>query len=138
MEINVLAIALGAVGAIVFGAIWYGPIFGRKWLEVNEVTSADLARRAEMQKETKLLYGVQIVFCLVQMFVFTLVVENTPGMMAFTTAFWIWIGFVVPTVAGLAMWNAKPAKVRLTLFLLSSGYQGIIFLWYAFILSWLA
>lgn len=138
MEINVLAIALGAVGAIIFGAIWYGPIFGRKWLEINEVTTADLARRAEMQKETKLLYGVQIALSLVQMFVFTLVVEHTPGMTEFTTAFWIWLGFVVPTVAGLAMWNAKPAKVRLTLFLLSSGYQGIIFLWYAFILSWLA
>lgn len=136
MEVNLIAIALGAVGSIVLGAIWYGPIFGRKWLEVNEVTTADLARRAQMQKETRLLYAVQVAFSLIQMFVFTLLVENTPGMKAFTVAFWIWLGIVLPTVAGLAMWNAKPVKVRLTLFFLSAGYQGIIFLWYAFILSW--
>ena len=138
MEVNYWAILLGAAGSIFLGAIWYGPIYGRKRLEIKEFTSADLARRSEMQKETKLLYGVQIIFSLVQMFVFTLVVENTPGMMAFTTAFWIWLGFIVPTVAGLAMWNAKPVKVRLALFLLSSGYQGLIFLWYALLLRWLA
>ncbi len=39
IEVNYLAIIVGAVFSMILGAIWYGPIFGKKWMEIIGVQS---------------------------------------------------------------------------------------------------
>ncbi|TXH00849.1 MAG: DUF1761 domain-containing protein [Candidatus Moraniibacteriota bacterium] len=136
METNYWAILVCAVASMVIGFVWYGPLFGRKWMEINELSADDLAKREAMQKSAGPLYGVQFLLSLLQIYILSNLFQWTgAGDKAVWTSFFLWLGFVMPTVAGLAMWNAKPAKVRWAMFLISSGYQLILFLVYGTILS---
>ena len=51
------------------------------------------------------------------------------------TAFSIWLAFVMPTIAGTAMWNNDSAKISWARFFIQSGYQLIIFIVFGLILS---
>ena len=136
MDTNTWVILASAVLAMAFGALWYGPLWGKKWLEVSGANEADMARREEMMKETNALYVIQFAFSVVQLYVLSYFInfawDEKSGIV---TALLAWLGFVVPTIAGLAMWNARPRKARIALFLLSAGYQLVCFLAFGIILS---
>jgi hypothetical protein len=136
MGANMWAVLASAALAMAFGAIWYGPIWGKKWLEINGADAMDLAAREAMMKETNILYVLQFGMTVVQLYVLQHFIgfawDEKAGI---GTALLAWLGFVVPTIAGLAMWNAKPRKVRLTLFALSAGYQFFCFVAFGIILS---
>lgn len=153
MDINYGAVFVCAILSMVIGFLWYGPLFGKKWMEVNELSPDDLAKREAMQKSAGLLYAVQFCLSLLQLFVLTLFLHayyryvNLLGSCVemgqcldktnvyLHSSFLIWLGFVMPTVAGLSMWNAKPVRVRWMLFGLSAGYQLVSFLVFGLILS---
>jgi hypothetical protein len=69
MEINYLAVVVCAVLSLVVGGIWYGPIFGKKWLEVTGADKIDLERRKEMMAGVWKLYLTQFVLSLFQVYV---------------------------------------------------------------------
>jgi hypothetical protein len=50
-------------------------------------------------------------------------------------ALWIWLGFVVPTLAAAAMWNNDPNRIKLARFGIQAGYQLVIFVIFGFIIS---
>jgi len=37
-DVNLLAVVLGTLAWFVIGAIWYGPLFGKPWREMNGIT----------------------------------------------------------------------------------------------------
>ena len=37
-DVNLLAVVLGTLAFFVIGAIWYGPLFGKSWREMNGIT----------------------------------------------------------------------------------------------------
>lgn len=41
---NYLAILIGAIAAFIVGSLWYGPLFGKKWMKLNNFTNEDLAK----------------------------------------------------------------------------------------------
>ncbi len=136
MGINYWAVLACAVASMVIGAIWYGPLFGRKWMAINGANPDDIARREEMQKAAGPLYGVQFLLSLLQLYVLAqLIVWTGAESKAVWVAFFMWLGFVMPTVAGLSMWTAQPAKVKWATFLISSGYQFVSFFVFGFILG---
>jgi hypothetical protein len=135
MEINYWAVVACAVVAMVLGGIWYGPLFGRKWMEINGADPDDVERRKQMQKEAAPLYGVQFLLSLLQLYILAHFIGGWQEASGVETAVWIWLGFVMPTVAGLSMWTAQPSKVKWATFLISSGYQLVSFISFGFILS---
>lgn len=135
MEINYYAVLVSGVVSMALGWLWYGPLFGRLWMQVNEMNPDDFARREAMQKEAGPLYVAQFLLVLLQLYILAHFINGWQDASGLESAIWIWLGFVMPTVAGLSMWNAKPAKVRVTLFLLSAGYQLISFVIYGLILG---
>lgn len=130
------AVLVSAVVALAIGALWYGPLFGKRWLEVSGATEVDRARREEMMKETNALYLIQFALTALQLYVLAgFVGAAWDAWDGVKVALLIWLGFVMPTVAGLAMWNARPRKVRFLMFALSAGYQFVCFLAFGIILS---
>lgn len=120
---------------MVIGSVWYGPLFGRKWMEINGLSPDDVAKREAMQKEAAPLYGVQFILSLLQAYILAHFIGGWTEVSGVENALWIWLGFIMPTVAGLSMWNAKPTRVKWTLFLLSAGYQLVCFVTFGFILG---
>ena len=121
---------------MVTGMVWYGPLFGKKWMEICGATFADVEARKKMQKEAMPLYVVQFILSLLQLFVLAnLLVWGGWSAKSVWVCFFIWLGFVMPTVAGSAMWNNDKGKVKWARFLIQSGYQLVNFVMFGLILG---
>lgn len=137
MEINYLAVLVCAILSMIVGSIWYGPLFGKKWAEIIRADVSDEIKRKKMQKEAAPLYAIQFVLSLVQIYVLAGLIgwQNEGGL---GMALFLWLGFIVPTIAGGAMWNNNPTKMKWTMFLIQAGYQLVMFVIYGYILGlWL-
>ncbi len=119
---------------MVLGSIWYGPMFGKKWMEICGAGAMDEAKRKEMQKKAMPLYFVQFILTLVTLFVLV----HLTGFSAkggIMSALWVWLGFIMPTVAACSMWTNEPRKAAWTRFLIQAGYQLIAFVMFGAILG---
>lgn len=135
MEGNYVVMFGAAILAMVVGAIWYGPLFGRKWMEIIGATALDKEKRAEMQKAAMPFYAIQFALTLMQLCVLNNFIGVWGTVSGIQVALWVWIGFIVPTLAGTAMWNNNSNKVKLAQFLIQAGYQLVIFVLFGYILG---
>lgn len=136
MEINYIAILVGAILSMVVGAIWYGPLFGKKWLEIIGANKEDLAAREKMKKSAGPLYLIQFVLTFFQVLVLAHLIADTTKVSGLERALWIWAAFIMPTIAGTAMWNNDSKKVSWARFLIQSGYQLVIFIIFGLLLMY--
>jgi hypothetical protein len=135
MEVNYWAILVCGVLSMVVGAIWYGPLFGRKWCEIVGVDPNNIEGIKKMQKESTKLYVVQFILTLFQVWVLAYYIEGWKEASGLQNALWIWVAFVMPIIAGTAMWNNDSKKIAWTRFLIQSGYQLVIFIIFGLILG---
>jgi hypothetical protein len=126
-EVNYLAILVASVLAMAVGAVWYGPLFGKRWLEVIGASELDIEERKKMQKSAGPLYLVQFVLTLFQVLVLAHLIADTQIASGLERALWIWAAFVIPTLAAAAMWNNDSARISWARFLIQGGYQLVIF-----------
>lgn len=136
MEINYLAILVCGVLAMVLGALWYGPMFGKKWMEIVGVTDMSMEARKEMQKGAWKLYLTNFVLVVFQVWVLAYYIAGWAEASPLTNSLWIWAGFVMPTIAATAMWNNDSAKISWSRFLIQSGYQLVMFVIFSFVLGY--
>ena len=137
MEVNLYAVGLCGVLAMIIGGIWYGPLFGNKWLKVVGANVHDIEARKKMQKVAGPLYLVQFILTLFQAYVLAHFINGWKDASGIETSLWIWAAFVMPIVAGSAMWNNDSKHIAWTRFLLQAGYQLILFILFGCILgSW--
>lgn len=126
MDINLLAVLVCGIVAMVIGFIWYGPLFGKMW---------EKAHGEPVSEGSKSLYFVQFVLSLLTAYVLAHFINAWQDTWGGETALWIWLGFVVPIVAGSSLWTNDSKKVAWAKFLLQAGYQFIIFVMFGIILS---
>jgi hypothetical protein len=134
MEINYYAVIVCAVLSMVIGFLWYGPLFGKKWMEIVGATEMDEAKRKEMQKKAAPLYLVQFLLTLFQVWILAGMIASNPSD-ALYSSIKIWAAFVMPIVAGTAMWNNDSRKIAWTRFLVQGGYQLVLFIVFGFLLG---
>lgn len=118
-EVNYFAVLVAAVAPMVIGGIWYGPIFGKIWIEAH---GHDPERLAEMQKGMGKAYAVSFVCYLVMALVMALLIAATD-----------WWGVHGGIHTGLICWLGFAATISLTAhlfsdkkpaaYLLDAGYQ---------------
>lgn len=135
MDINYLAILVSGVLAMVLGFFWYGPFFGKKWMEVIGVSDLDLERRKEMQKVAGKLYLIQFVLVLFQVWVLANYIKGWQEKSGIENALWIWAAFIVPTLAAGSMWNNDSAKISWARFLIQAGYNLLLFILFGLIIG---
>ena len=138
MPINYWAVLLCGVLSMVIGAIWYGPLFGRKWMEIVGANPDDIEARKKMQKSAGPLYVVQFLLTLFQVWVLDYVILAAGAWQVnsgIIISLWVWAAFVMPIIAGTAMWNNDSAKISWARFQHQAGYQLVIFVMFGSILS---
>lgn len=133
--INYWAILVCGVLAMVIGWLWYGPLFGRQWMQVVGAEGMDEAAIKEMQKKAMPLYGVQLVLVLFQVWVLAYYIAGWKEASGLTNAMWIWAAFIMPTIAGTAMWNNDTVRIAWTRFFIQAGYQLVLFILFGLILG---
>ena len=112
---NYLAILVAAIANMVIGFLWYGPIFGKKWMALSGMTE-------EQMKSVNPgpLYAQSFVMTLLTYFVLARFVAGalTP-IEGIKVAFLIWLGFVMTVQFTASLFSTKPRA----LFYLDTGYQ---------------
>lgn len=136
LSINYAAIVVGAILAMAVGAIWYGPLFGKKWMEIVGVNPADLEARKKMQKNAVPLYLLQFILTLFQVLVLAHLIADTTKVGGLERSLWIWSAFVIPTLAGAVMWTNELGAQKWARFLIQGGYQLTIFLLFGLLLQY--
>ncbi len=138
MPINYLAVLVCGVISMLVGYVWYGPLFGKKWMHITGANAKSAEERKKMQKEAGPLYLVQFLLTLFQVYILAYLIACWPGASGWQLSLFLWAGFVMPIVAGSAMWNNDSSKVSWARFLIQAGYQLVMFVVYGLILTaWL-
>ena len=136
ITVNYWAIVTGAVLSMIIGAIWYGPVFGKKWMEIAGVTEMDVEARKKMQKSAGALYLVQFVLTLFQVMVLAHLIADTKLAGGLERSLWIWAAFIIPTLVGAVMWTNETGKLKWARFLIQGGYQLILFAIFGLLLQY--
>ena len=114
MYIDLIAIILSVVSAMVLGALWYSPLmFGKMWMKYMDISAAHLGKAKE--KGTAHLYALNFVFAIARAIViYILFIAGFELLSVFA----IWIGFSLSVYADAVLWEGKPWKI----FFINAGY----------------
>lgn len=115
VTINLWAVLVAAIVNVILGSIWFGPIFGKVWM--NQVDMKDMSKEkmdASMKKGMVEGYIMMIVGSLIMAYVLanSLIFANSYLEMSgfwsgVTVGFANWIGFVLPVTIGVVAWEGK-------------------------------
>ena len=136
MEINYLTILACGVLAMVAGAIWYSPLlFGNIWMRINKMSMPRPEEMAKQQREMIPTYIIQFVMTLTLVYVLAHFVKGWSDVSGITAALWVWLGFVVPTLASSVLWTNESNKDKFARFAVQAGYNLVLFVAFGYILG---
>ena len=119
VTVNCWAVLVSAVASMVIGSIWYGPLFGKKFMSLMGFDRLSPEQQAEMKKGMAKTYILQFLASLLTFYVLAWIMGalGAVGYMAgIQAAFWVWLGFVMPVQLGQQLWGGK-----MSLFWLGTG-----------------
>lgn len=122
-SVNLIAVVVSAIVSMVVGSLWYGPLFGKKWMKLVGITKDDMEKG---KKEMPKTYALMFVGSLVTSFVLAVTIGMSPMHTineGITVAFWVWLGFIAAVKLSDVLFEKKPW----TLFLIECGYY-LVFL----------
>jgi hypothetical protein len=128
VSINLLAVLIAAVINMVLGALWYSPVlFAKPWLAALGKTEEEVK-----QKSPGPIYAINTIGNLVLAYVLAHIIDYahaTTVVQGAQTGFWIWIGFLVPTLLTVYMFEMRNIKlyfIFITYQLIALVLEGII------------
>lgn len=115
---------------MVLGFLWYSPmLFGKQWMKLKGYKSMEECK--EEQKKMGPWYGLTFVMSLLTAYVLFHVMSmsmnffhETPLNTGLVSAFWMWLGFVMPTQTTATIFGEKKWK----LFAIDTSYQLVALL----------
>jgi len=134
MKTNYLAVVVAAVAYWVLGAIWFGVVFGRQWLQLEHIPPEQVAA----------MNGAAAAFPYIMSFVLNLIIafvlaqlcawrNATTAARGASLGVLLWIGIIGPITYTTNMYEMRP----LNLFLLNEGYVLVgLFLMGAILGAW--
>lgn len=112
-----MSIIIASVLSFVVGMLWYSPaLFGKTWAKLAGVS---------MSKAKQKGMGQSMLIGFISTLVLAYVFQGLMGMLSYTGAamgatlgFWLWLGFLAPSLIGGVLWEGKPWG----LYFLNSAY----------------
>ena len=119
MSVNYWAVIVSAIASMVVGSIWYGPLFGKMFMNAMGMDGWSQEKKDAMKKAMAITYVWQFIASLVMFYVLAWMIVGLNRLSikgGVHVALLEWIGFVVPLSLGQALWGGK-----IKLFWLSIG-----------------
>jgi hypothetical protein len=130
IAVNVWAVLGATVVSFIIGWLWYGPLFGKKWMALRKMDTS--AMTGEMPY--KLMAG-EFVLTFITAYVlacFAVLFGATTAPQALELGFAVWVGFYATTLAGALLWEKMPME----LYLIVAGRWLVSLLAMALVLAW--
>ena len=110
ITINFWAVLVSAVAGIFIGSIWYGPLFGKKFMALMGFEKLSADEQEKMKKGMAITYALQFLSSVLMLGILAWLMSalgaNT-HLSGMRTAFWVWLGFVMPVQLGQQLWGGK-------------------------------
>jgi len=124
---NFLAVLIAGLLPMLIGSLWYGPVFGKKWLEMVGKTEEEIKENFNPMKA----YVFSFVMSLIMAYVLAHILEAWNAAYAMTGmwygmqgAFWAWLGFALTIGYQHVAWNDQ----KLGLYFLNMAYNLVCLL----------
>lgn len=104
-DINYMAVVLAAIANMGVGFLWFGPLFGKKWVRTGG--RKEMVENQKVKGGAKKGYIIAILASLGSL-IFSYVLAHFIILTAPMAAFWIWIGILIPISLGRMLWDGKP------------------------------
>lgn len=131
---NIIAIIVSAAVCFIIGFLMHGPLFGKTWMKLANITPTGNEKMSDMWKPMVLNFITNIVCAYVLSGLIWFSAQAFPAQhlswyMGVLISLWMWIGFVVPWTAMEVIWMKKSFKLWLfdtVSFLLGIAAMGAI------------
>jgi hypothetical protein len=134
MAINYFALLLAAVASMAVGYVWYGPLFGKKWMGYMGMTKESMDysdAKKGMMKSYFISYASSLLMAYVLAYFMALLGAATFAG-AFMLSVWIWLGFIVTTSLNSVLWEKKPWGY----YFINISYQLVALAAMSLVLTW--
>ncbi len=122
-DVNYLAVLVSAVAAMFVGALWYGPLFGKMWMQLVGKTEEELKESFNPGKTYTMAFIGHFIALAMMANLFVYVAVNSL-MGAFHTAFWTWLGFTFATSFVTGLFEDR----KMGLLIIDEVYHAVVFL----------
>ncbi len=123
-----IAIAVSVIANMIIGMIWFGPLFGKKWMELVGLTEEDV-KNGSMAPMIVSFVGACLTAFIYSVLSYKMGADSLRGFIE--TSFWIWLGFMAIS----SFTNASFAGRTKSLWAIESFYWLISWLVMAIIFS---
>jgi len=123
-EINLLAIALSGVASIIIGGLWYGPLFGKAWMNIVTKINKNLKKK---QKGVARSLGISVLGAMALAVVLNLILVMANAKTLFQgihVGFFVWLGIAVVLRLNGVLFEKRPFK----LFMINASFDLILIL----------
>lgn len=117
-DLNLWAILVSAIAAMILGSLWYGPLFGKPWMKLVGMKKKDMESKEGMGKA----YGLMFLGNIVMAIVLAHIIQAFGGdtwQMGLAAGFWTWLGFIATKTMSGQLWR----KDSWNLYWLNNGYD---------------
>jgi hypothetical protein len=114
-SINYMTVGIATVANFIIGALWYGPLFGKTWMRLSGITMESMKGMSMTPVKAMTLGFIGTLLLSLVLAHVAAAFEAAGAAGALELAFWIWLGFFLPVVAGGYLWEGL-FKALLVLF----------------------
>ena len=108
MAVNLVAVVVAAVASMVVGMLWYGPLFGKKWMALMKMKPSGAKKMAGTSMLLQLVSSLVLAYVLA---VFIGVANATTAVAGAMVGFWAWLGFIATVSVGSVLWEGKSTEL---------------------------
>lgn len=121
---NYLPILAASGANMIIGFLWYGPLFGKKWMSLTGMTEKDTLEGKKTMGKTYLLTYVGAVLMAYVLSYFITYSGATTLEQGVMVGFWAWLGFVATT--GMHKYLFAVKKLPWSLYVLEQSYLLVV------------
>lgn len=110
MQINFWAVLVAAIANFVIGFLFHGPLFGKTWMRLANVTPTGNEKFSDMtpQMLKNLLANIVFAYVMSTMLHYNNALGATAGIVF---GFWVWLGFIVTSSSMEVIWMKRSTKL---------------------------
>lgn len=114
VEVNYFGILAAVIVSMVIGATWYSDaLFKKQWMKLGKIDEKKMNESSTKAMTVMLLLGFVSAYVLAHVTYLSaqFFTEYTYQFAAISTAFWMWLGFVLPVASANTIFNQAPLKL---------------------------